>query len=207
MSDSILMAEWGQSDGTWGFNVLVALSVFCFTCSKKKNIQDLSVGFDGLKLTTWLSTLSTVEHLPWPFCVLGLLGKCEENSCIQCFSNCGQAIIQAMRCVCPFVLLRGWHIWWSWVGLKTPKRNKYWPVLLLKVDTHSPNSPHHKRLGKNSKMTLQIIKCHHIWTLSQWESQRWCHVEACPTLCPTPSNMLTFVAQLDTGNIQQWLLL
>lgn len=41
-------------------------------------------------------------------------------------------------------------------GLKTPKRNKYWPVLLLKVDTHSLISPHHKRLGKNSKMTLQI---------------------------------------------------
>lgn len=120
----------------------------------------MSVGFDGLKYTAWSSTLCTGSETPSAtflcfkaYCVsVGRTAVFHVSPTVDrllfkpvCLSLCFVTWVAHM-----VVLRRGKS------GLKTPKRNKYWPVLLLKVDTHSLICPHHKRLGKNSKMTTQI---------------------------------------------------
>lgn len=112
-----------------------------------------------------------------------------ESSCNPCSCNHGQAIIQmCLLCSC------GWRCR-NKRGLKAPVRinsgqsccrtwtRTCWSRLIMKGWEITPQIPN----------VITSGPCHRA-------RESWCHADACPALCATPLNMLTFAAQQDTGD-------
>lgn len=110
------------------------------------------------------------------------------HSCNPRFCRPWTGYYSAARCVCHFVLLRGWHMErWSCVGKRNTVRGKYQPVLLLKVDTHDDEAASSWKAGGR---------------MAKWP-QMSSHLDP-PVVTQRPdppSNTLTFAAQLDAGNV------
>lgn len=134
-----------------------------------------------------------------------------ESSCNPCSCNHGQAIIQTCT---VFVT------WWVAHGAVILCRNKRGLKSPVRINTGQSCCWTWTRTcwfrlimkgWERCKITPQIPNvitsgpCHRA-------RESWCHADACPALCATPLNMLTFAAQQDTGdsltrlvpNLQQW---